>query len=210
MKKTLMLAMVVLALSWAPAAMAEMYVGVYGGATIVPDSDLEGRGIATGIELKDLQFDTGGTFGVKIGGRTEGDFRYWVAEGNIWTTFTDISGVNYGGADPDADVTLLNFSFSLLAQYPTGPLRPYAGIGFLMSYVDVGNITASVPGMIITIPGDDTLSPGFMAQAGLEYKVTDLLGLFGEYRYTWANYEFEIAKINASTHNFLAGAAFHF
>jgi opacity protein-like surface antigen len=217
-RKILMLAVVVLTLIWAPAAMAEMYVGAYGGATVVPDSDLKYTGALTGLELKGLQFDTGGSFGAKVGGWFK-DFPYLAVEGNIWTTFTGISGTpdvviggfNYGAtADLDADVTLINFSGSLLAQYPTSTFRPYAGIGLLVSYADIGDMTASVPGMTVTGPGEDTTSVGFMAQAGLEYKVTDLLGLFGEYRYTWANYEFEFAEIDVSTHNFLAGVAVHF
>ncbi len=211
-KKALILTMALL-LGWAPGAAAEMYAGPYGSLAAVPGSDIEGAGPLSGAQLRDVELDPGWGFGGKIGYWFKA-FPYLAFEGNIWTILTGISGdadlivagIDQGSCNLDADLTLVNFSGSLLAQYPSGRLRPYAGVGFLVSYADVGAINAGA----FTGPGEDTTSPGILAQAGLEYRLSDLIGLFGEYRYTWANYNFDFEELDASTHNFLIGAAIHF
>jgi opacity protein-like surface antigen len=210
MKKTLMLAMVVLTLICAQAAAAEMYVGVYGGATVVPDTDLKGKGILAGVSATDVSFDTGGTVGGKIGGWCK-CLPYVGFEGNIWSTWSSISGPAHvsgiGTVNLSSDINLLNFSGSVLIQYPTKFLRPYAGAGFLVSRADTNGLMVNGSQFLTS---QDVVSLGFMAQAGVEGKVTDQFGLFGEYRYTWAEYEFDTVKVDAPTHNFLAGVALHF
>jgi opacity protein-like surface antigen len=160
-------------------------------------------------------FDAGGAVGAKVGGWSR-RLPFVAFEGNIWGTFASarsLAGVvvnNHfvGRADVDADINLLNFSGSVLLQRPLGRLRPYAGVGLLVSYAETSHV--SLGGF--SNASDSTVSPGLILQAGLEYRVNRALGLFSEYRYTYASYDFGSweASVDLPTHNFLFGAAMHF
>lgn len=201
MRRTILAVLTILMLALgAGAAQADMYVGVYGGYSLLQDEDITvavGPLSATG----EVEFDSGPTVGGKAG--------YWLktlpwvaVEFNVWNTWAGVDKVA-GSSVSDIDLTLLNFSGSVLLQYLSGPLRVYAGGGVLGTWAEFSN-------------GDsvDDTAIGALGQGGVEYEVVPHWTVFGEYRYTWNSFEFEEAgakmEMDLGRHEFLGGVNFRF
>lgn len=180
------------------------YLGIYGGYSLLPDTDVE----AGGTTYNDQEFEDGHLVGGRVGWWHER--APWLAwEINVWNTWTSIEGqpVNtpLGG---DVDVNLLNFSGSLLLQWLCGPVRLYGGGGPLGTWAELTD----------TAIDEDTLEIGVLGQAGLEYTLYQPIewGLFAEYRFSWNDLDFEhdnpgTVKINdLGRHEFIGGASFRF
>jgi opacity protein-like surface antigen len=217
MKKGVLIALL-LVLAWTPLAHADMYAGLYGGGAWLQDSDLEGKDNLAGTNVKDIEWDTGWLAGGKVGGWMKS--LPWVAlEGNVWYSQVSASGnatleeVGVGTAavtDLELDADQVNFALSILLQYPTGRIRPYVGGGIVGSWLQISTNASGDD------PESDTFGYGGMGQAGVEFMVTPMIGLFGEYRYIWTTYSFDEEEgdnnfdIDIQGHNFLAGLSVRF
>jgi opacity protein-like surface antigen len=165
------------------------YVGIYGGGAYIPDTDVD----IGAMTFADQEFDTGYLVGGKIGWWA--NRLPWLAwELNVWNTWTS------------TDLSLLNFSGSLLLQWLGGPVRIYGGGGVLGTWAELTNAA-----------DEDDLAVGAVGQAGLEYTLNIPIewGVFAEYRYSWNSFEFAdetLGKvdINPNRHEFIGGVNFRF
>lgn len=195
MKRTAVLVAAILVLALAASAHADTYVGIYGGYTYIPDTDVDVTVGGSTLTIPDQEFDAGATVGGKAG--------YWLktlpwlaGELNVWNTWT-------GPEDSSVDLTLVNFSGSVLLQWMNGPLRVYGGGGVVGTWAELSNSDSQ-----------DDFAVGALGQGGVEYEFIPAWTVFGEYRYTWNSFEFEEAGVTSefdlSRHEFLGGVNFRF
>jgi opacity protein-like surface antigen len=80
-----------------------------------------------------------------------------------------------------ADLRVLMWSpFLLKARYDKGPFQPYVGIGPGVFFAKTNALG----------PSTSTTELGLVTQLGLEYKVNEQIGIFGEWGYQHANLGF--------------------
>ena len=80
-----------------------------------------------------------------------------------------------------ADLRVLTWApFIVKARYDQGPFQPYVGIGLGLFFAKTN----------VLGPSTSTMEPGLVTQLGAEYKLTDQVGLFGEWGYQHANLGF--------------------
>lgn len=191
MKGTVLAAAAILLLALAASAQADLYVGLYGGGSFPVETDV--KNIDNVLTLDDQDFDAGALVGGKVG--------YWMdrlpwlaGEFNIWSTWANAEAEAF-------DVTLVNFSWTLLVQKFLGPVRGYLGGGLLLTHAEDGNATSDT---------DDAV--GAVFQLGAEYTAICNWGLFGEYRYAWNDFKFEDTnrRYDLGRHELLAGISYRF
>ncbi|MFH0809451.1 MAG: outer membrane beta-barrel protein [Pseudomonadota bacterium] len=188
--------------STAPGAEAAMYAGLY-GTPLLPDGETS-SGVVVVSRNKVSESDFGDSFGVRLGGWLK-KFPYLAAEGNFWYGEGEV-GKRYAHTAQgeylisNADYRAFNLSASLLAQYPKEEWRPYIGAGLLYSWAWLDSSIGGLPG------GKDS-NVGLVAQAGVDYQLTECLNIFGEYRYARTEFNFAPgAETAVSTHHLLVGA----
>ena len=202
-------ALVALLIGWPSVAMAEPYVGAYGGAAFTENKDL-----ATDLQLNgarfvdgrfhDLRFEPGPLYGVKVGYF----FPYSLLGGNVGleaeayrfenairpqtARFKGIlGGVPFDGpaavqrADADVIGTALNllyrFPLSSSAEMPHGRVQPYLGIGLAVLIAELSTRTS--PFEVNKQISDTDVQPALQLLAGVRTLVTRNVALFFEYRF---------------------------
>jgi opacity protein-like surface antigen len=103
-----------------------------------------------------------------------------------------------------ADLRVLTWApFIIKARYQSGPWQPYAGIGLGLFFAKTN----------VLGPSTSTTEPGLVTQLGMEYKLNDQLGLFGEWGYQHANLGFSSGSTTLSAdynaHVLAFGLNFH-
>lgn len=89
-------------------------------------------------------------------------------------------------------------------------LQPYGGVGLGVFFANLSNIDGG------NISSSDNAVPGLNLLGGVRYFFTERVGLFGEYKYNQATFDFGngagFASINADYHNshFVGGLSYHF
>lgn len=180
-----------LALGWAGSARADGYLGLYAGGSIAPDTDVKNN--VDQVIDRASQFDAGPLAGIKLGHYM--DTHPWLGgEINVWGAWPNRQ-VN------DQDLTLVNFSGSLLLQAVIRPLRLYAGGGVLGTWAKLRDGAT-----------DHDAAIGAMAQGGAEFTFLPCYAVFAEYRYSWNRFHFGAAdeKFELSRHELLGGINLHF
>jgi opacity protein-like surface antigen len=124
------------------------------------------------------------------------------------TTLT-IPGMGTVTADSSgATARMTTLAFNILARYPGERLQPYAGAGlgiFFARFKD-GETGES----------QSSTKPGLNILGGLRYKVTDHIGIFGEYKFNYVHLSFDptpsLLGFNSdfTSHNFVFGVGYHF
>lgn len=211
---------------------AEGFIDLYGGVASTQDADVsvEERSpfFAPAEVSRNVDFDTSITFGGRLG--------YW-SESVPWLGVAlDVSTFRAEGKDVDIAVfpvsALLMVRWPLLTseEFPKGQLQPYVGVGpglFISDFeVDFRpTVAEKVSEWIVDV------DVGLDARAGLAWQIHRHFALFGEYRFTHVNLEFEeegcltfacafvplateatkrTAETTLDTHHFLIGVSFRF
>jgi opacity protein-like surface antigen len=183
----------------------EFYVAGFGGYTIGHGFDnVEGTGIASGLNLGDFSLKNSGVYGLKIG--------YFLPRRLTWLGF-EVEGFN---TTPHIEETNLisgthlrvtTLAFNAIARLKTMcqrhedhgrktggtedtvyryhefcRLQPYVGVGLGVFFARASDEAGSV---------SDNGVPGLNALAGLRFYVTERIALFGEYKYNRATFDFD-------------------
>ncbi|MEO0618930.1 MAG: outer membrane beta-barrel protein [Pseudomonadota bacterium] len=120
------------------------YVHAFGGLALAPDANFDGI-IGGNPQSVDVEFDTGGNFGVAVGA-TLGDAGALRPRAELELSYrsNDVDRIFFSGNGPAeeinvaGDVSALNVMANLLFDLPTGTaLTPYAGVGVGVSFVDL-------------------------------------------------------------------------
>lgn len=236
-RKTLMF--VIGGLAWltvlSPPVSAEWLADFHVGPAFTQDDDIDDRAtlaiLGVNTRLKDVEFDNS----VSLGGRFGHWFNAWPYLGlaldvshfrpdiENQTVTATVLGVDVPGtpvASVDIQVTEINFDvmlrYPLLTsnEFPNGQLQPYFTVGpgiFIARAEDSTNF----------VPNDQSetdTSAGVKAGAGVAWQFHRNVALFGEYRFTHFEPEFDFNNLGAKgtvetdvdTHRAVFGISYRF
>lgn len=211
-------------------------------------SDLSAKASADNVNLSGLnvslpetEFDMGLILGARAG--------YWFenlnspflgVEAEIYGAFPKISDQNLqmslsgnsngtnGAATvtvpvEEADLTIVNVGFNLLARYPYGNIQPYAGVGvgiftgFLDDVKLKESATVTIAGSSFTLDQGDFFfkedkqtEPALQLIGGVRGFLSDNVAIFAEYKYVKTELEFQSMQIDYDASNIYAGVEFYF
>lgn len=190
------------------ASAADMYAGVRGGLSIMPDSDVEDDA----NNDYEFDFDPGYTVSGFIGGRINENLRI---EPEVSYQESDIDEVSGGSVSLSAsgDVSSLSFIVNLYYDFVNAsPVTPYINLGIGISQIDVGSITLDIAPALHTESDDDSVL-AYQAGAGVGWEVTERVTVDFMYRYfgtddpSFSDAEYEM---DFCSHNVIAGFRYSF
>jgi len=172
-----------------PGTDLETYVKVFGGVTFAGSfHNLEATGGATHLSEDSLALTSSFLYGMKLGvfpwrwvGLEVEAFNTSTHTKQQAETFTLPGGTTTSRTLPGIDQNVTVLAFNTIVRYPGKQYQPYVGIGpgFFFMNSELG--TASVSNTTV----------GLNAMAGLNFRVTEHLGVFAEYKYDWAKPHFD-------------------
>lgn len=153
-----------------------LYVAIFGGVNVHQDADTQDVG---GLEAE-LDSDTGWFAGAKFG--------YMMPVRSVIKPVFEVEGF-YNGVDANFDVNGTSVShdlhsgvvmFNAILKFDLGKFQPYLGAG--LGYAHAWFKNSEVNG--VEVDGDEVDEGTFAYQgiAGLEYHVTETVGVFTEYK----------------------------
>jgi opacity protein-like surface antigen len=209
---------------------AEWYADIYGGGAFTARHNTETALPGFTVTAHDVRFDTSGTFGGRAGiwfdripwlGVGVDVFHFQPTIGGGQTLEITAPGLNGTTTVQTINVSVLGLGFDVLRlrlpllqgeDYPHGRLQPYLTAGPALFWTRLKDTTNLGP------PANQSntdMSVGVKAGAGMSYQVTQLIGLFGEYRFTHFEAQHEFAgpvqlSETFNTHHLIAGLSFRF
>jgi len=188
---------------------AEPYAGLFVGAAITQDADVEDK-LTPVPTFKDVGFDTSVVFGGKVGlffdppvlgGNFGLELEAYHFRPDIETQTVSLSANGFSGKfrliGADLDVTVIGLNglyrlpLSRSAEFPQGRLHPYAGVGLGAFIARLETRTSILD--VSTNFGDTDVKPGFQALAGARFFLTKHIALFGEYKFVHtADFKFNL------------------
>ena len=186
------------------AARAEGFVELRVGGSFTDDNDVELSGPGGSIEFSTEYEDS-----VTGGGRAG----YWFDSAPWLGVAADISYFapedDTGGPEyeviPVSPLIMVRLPLATSEEFRNGWIQPFLGIGpgIFVSEADFGGAG-----------DDDTVEVGVDLHAGVNVQMTRSISVFGEYRFTYVEPEFEFQGIEVepelSTHHIAVGVGFHF
>jgi hypothetical protein len=194
-----------LALAPAPAA-AEGFFDLYLGAAFPQDSDVD-----TGADdqivsdmiaySSDVEWETSPSFGIRGG--------YWFDEpgfnflgiGLDLSYYRAFEESDFASLDvyamPMTPLLMLRIPIAASEEFPGGRIQPYGAIGpgftFVAAHADTDELRDNFSGLDTHLDDfeDATFDVGLDARAGLAIQLARPFAIYGEYRYTYIEPEFE-------------------
>jgi opacity protein-like surface antigen len=186
-------------------ARAEMFLDLYGGGAFPMDSDttISGPGY---VVIGESPYKDSFVVGGRVGYYFEGRARWLGLALDVSYFKADIDVPNGAQNDVVPISLLLMVRTPLIAspEFPRGRLQPYVGIGpsFVYSRSKAG--TSS----------DTSFDVGFDFRLGLTWMVTKTIGLFGEYRFSYVQPDYnlngETVEPEFGVNHIAAGVTFRF
>jgi len=230
---------IALTLATAHPAFAEFEFSVYGGASFTPKIDITVTFPQSSISIPSVKVDDSFTGGVKVG--------YWFSKSTAASvgfgldgfyfapkieqqtvpSTTNFQGITFQNSSTVSPLTLETFGIGidvfklrlhLLEEknFPMGRLQPQLSVGPSVFVVNVKDTTNFAPNN----QQQHQTSVGIKAGAGVQFLITEYLGVFTEYRYT--RYSMNVTfrtpdnvpsqnmRADISTHHLVAGLSLHF
>ena len=201
-------------LLWSPNfAASEPYAGLFVGAAIPQDSDVEsGVFQFQKVTFKDVESDASALFGGKagfffdttvLGGNLGLELEVYHFRPDIETQTVSFSTNGSGGqttfigADVHVTTVGLNGLYRLplgrSSDFPEGRFHPYAGVGLGAFIASLETRTTVLDAN--TTFGDTDVKPGFQAVAGTRFFLTRHIALFTEYKFVHtADFKFNLVS----------------
>ncbi len=238
-KAAMIYAWIAFILAMAHPAFAEFEFSVYGGASFTPKIDLTVTLPQSSLSIPDVKVDNSITGGVKIG--------YWFSKSSAASvgfgldgfyfepkidrqtvpSTTNFQGLTFPNSTTVSPLTLETFGIGidvfklrlhLLEEkdFPMGRLQPQISVGPSVFVVNVKDTTNFAPNN----QQQHQTSVGVKAGAGIQFLITQYLGVFTEYRYT--RYSMDVTfrtpnnapsqnmRADISTHHLVGGLSLHF
>ena len=219
--------LVTLTLLFSVNAQAEPYVAAQAGVTFPGDlTNVEGIQTLQGVKTTDLALKTSMEEGIKIGYFLPGSLKWLGVETEAFYTNPHLkqqaimlsgsvggqSFAPFSSPIDGAHVRMATWAVNLIARYPGVHFQPYAGVGLGIFWARVSGNSANGIGT-----ASDT-SPGLNVLAGLRYLVSRHLGVFTEYKYNRATFDFGQdggpfpvdTKADYTAHHVVFGVGYHF
>lgn len=174
---------IMVALAWTTAAQAELYVaGQVGGLFPEPLRHVEWSSGGVALRGNDFAQQSSLAYGGKIGYYAasapwigvESDLYY--STPNLKQQALSLGNVNFGTADGVPHQLWTWAPANLMLRAKLGRFEPYLGGGVALFWSHLKFATGD----------SDAVSAGLNGVAGLRVKLTDHLGLFGEWKYNYA------------------------
>jgi len=202
-----LLAVVGLTLAASPAARAQFYVGVHGGANFVPDSDIDGSGV-DGEASADPGFAAGAVAGYRLGLDEalsldlEGEFTY---------RQNDIDEFSASGFSAEGGGEVRSFAWMANAwlNWAIGDsgFVPYLGGGFGGVHIDIND--GEVAGIALDEESDFVI--GGQLGAGVGWQLGEHMVLSLDYRFLMTDdASFNGLDVSYQSHSVLLGARYLF
>lgn len=204
----------IVALTFPALVSAETYIGGMLGATLsasAGDNKIKDPLIIDGTKATNLSLDKSVMYGGKVGHYFE-QARWLGVEAEVFTTTPDAkrqrvtltapSGASASFTQSRTDVHVTTVALNAMLRYPGERFQPYAGAGFGVFIAGAG--------------GQSDTAPGLNALAGLRVKLTEHVGLFGEYKYNRAAFSFSPSSTSLGydttyqAHHVAVGVSYHF
>lgn len=192
------------------AARAEAFFDIYFGGAFPEDSDVDvdaddpfwnaSRDLSPpGAQYSsDVEWDSSPSMGMRGGYWFEGwgpsilgaalDLSYYHALEDDSFASLDVY------ATPITPLLMLRIPLGYDEEFPGGRVSPYGAVGpaftFAAAHADLDDLSSTTGGFLDDFD-DATFAVGFDARAGLAVALTPRFALFGEYRYTYVEPEFE-------------------
>ena len=199
---------------------AQMYVGVYGGATFPHNAEMTVPSF--GITIPDVEFEDGAMVGARVGYWFESlpffgleTELYWAGP-KISAQSLTVTAAGASGTIPiqEADFEVLTTGINALLRYPHETFQPYlgVGVGFVTGEFDAVKTSAPVgdipTGTTFLEGGDDAIALQLIG--GARVFVTKNIALFGEYKWITTEFEGENVEIDYNAHHAYGGIEYHF
>lgn len=196
---------------------AEWYLGGQIGGVFpntIGQADVSGAGIPGGSRFTNVDLNSSIMYGAKAGYYFERRGLEWLGlETEAYNATPHIPQQQVGLSVPPVSVQgiltgarlrVLTWAPVIVkARYQAGNWQPYAGVGMGVFFAKTNALGTST---------SDT-APGLVTQLGVEYKLTDRLGLFGEWKYNHTNLSFTdsgvTVKADYNAHVLAFGLNFH-
>jgi len=212
-------------------AYSESYIGFGVGASIPEDFRHVSLGDTASANYEDLNVNNSVAHGLKAG-------HFW--NNFTWRGFEFGLEMNYFKRDLDATARIVDSDFSgieslgfrinsfqtlgliPLVRKKLGTYEPYFGIGLAVNYLDAEEvILGNTPVNTIKVAPaiSDLFDLGVIMLAGLNYKISDRLKIYSEYKYSQSNYDVLLERgsstnfnlaFNTADHNFMMGLIYDF
>lgn len=170
-----------------PETKGGLYVAIFGGVNVAQTGDVDDEEDDVGLlgdVSADINSDVGWFAGLKFG--------YVFPCESVVKPVLEIEGFYNGvNADFDVDTDLGDFNVNAdfhsavfmvnaMAKFDLGKFQPYigAGIGYAHTWID----QVEVDDVEVDDVGEDEGTLAYQGIAGLEYHVTDKIGIFTEYK----------------------------
>lgn len=226
--------------AWAGTYFGASVGGSFGGQL----EDIRTSGIVPGVlnvNTTDLDQDPSVAFGVRLGHYFS--FLPWLGvefqwytrspdvdnepatiSGSITTATTPFQFTGTGTVSVKMD-NMDTYGFMVNIRTPEeyvqqmgGNIEPYVGVGLAVNSIDIERVTiANTAGTVTsTSLADSDVDTGFLGQAGVNYRLTERLDGFLEYKYTSASYALNKmaptlnTQVDASDHTIMLGLKFTF
>lgn len=203
----------------------EPYLAGYGGGAIAPDEDVKFKtsfngGEVENLTLKDVDFDTGVVFGVKIGDFLEGTgtrgnlglelelyhFEHDVDRQTVSTSGTFVNSVVTSREIQPSEVSATSIALNVLyrlhvgkgGRFPNGRFHPYGGVGLALLFAELEGKPTFLDQAQVLGDTDNDRQLGFQAMAGAKFFLTQHIALFGEYKFIQTG-DFEFQLRNSGT-----------
>lgn len=213
-----------LSLTFAAApASAERFIDIYGGTHSTDDGEVSVTEQSflgqPQNHSKTLEFDNGSVFGGRYGVWFE--YAPWLAFAGDISYFKSEAEESEITMIPVSVLAMVRYSMFTSPQYPYGRVQPYIGAGPSLMLYDLEIDLSEKGGGSFNESSSDL---GVDLRAGLSLQLTEKVALFGEYRYTHVEldydsdedelyvplfYDLEI-DTDMTTHHFLFGLSYRF
>jgi opacity protein-like surface antigen len=220
------LSVVVLSLGLAGVAQAEFYIAGQAGYSMPNDfENVQGRNSSGTVtdQATDLEMESSILYGGKVGYFF--DSLQWIGiEAEAFTvrpdlkqqtftrtTTTPLGTISVQDQIRPNELRVTTAALNLIFRVPGKRFEPYAGGGIGMYWAKFSSDATNATGQRIGEASDTTIGMNFLAGARLY--LFKQLALFGEYKYTAANFDFGgqvLLKGDYSAHNFVGGLSIHF
>ena len=219
-------------------ASAEWAIDLYGGYAETQKTDVTETSSLTPVTLtlKNIKFDGSGTGGGRLGywfpisdiasfglGLDAFYFEANVGQQTVPAQLGNLSGnarlnsLKSSVVGIGFDLAKMRLHLARSEQFPNGQVQPYVSVGPALFVATVKDSTTFTPNN----QSDTDTKVGLKVGGGVQFLITQNIGLFGEYRYTYFKTEAsfrdttpppstETLSTNVHTHHLIGGISFHF
>jgi opacity protein-like surface antigen len=202
MRKLTIAAAVIGVLGFSSVSNAESYVSAYLGMAIPHDADVTSP-LAPGASAT-VEFDSGFALGAKIG-HWFNDMPHFGVQLDLNGHYPDLKSFSELGLTVPitGDVSVNSITANALLRMPEGKIRPYVGVG-------AGFFMAEVDSPDLLLNDDKDTAFGWQLLAGVDFDVAPKFSIFGEYKYSMADFTFTPLDVEYSVSQIYGGVSYHF